>query len=130
MIPPASPWKSQHSGAASRWVVGFEVALGAYSAHSITARSPVSLVFRAWPWSTFERPEMRIHDRVGIRLRRARLELWGRQEKSCLVCVADRGGVADPEERGQVQRIRPIGQGFLEVAIHSEPIERDAAAPK
>jgi hypothetical protein len=46
------------------------------------------------------------------------------------VCVADRGGIADPEERGQVQGIRPVGQGFLEVAIHAEPIERDAAVPK
>ena len=62
---------------------------------------------------------MRIHDRVGIRLWRAQLELCGRQEKSCLVCVADRGGIADTEERGQVQRIRPVGQGFLEVWSHT-----------
>lgn len=65
-----------------------------------------------------------------IRLRRARLKLWGRQEKSCLACVPDRGGIADPEERGQVQGIRTVGQGFLEVAIHAELIERDTAVPK
>ena len=45
------------------------------------------------------------------------------------VCSGSRG-IADPEERGQVQGIRPVGQGFLEVAIHAEPIERYAAVPK
>ena len=42
-----------------------------------------------------------------------------------MVGVADRGCIADPEERGQVQRIRPVGEGFLEVAVHSEPVERE-----
>jgi hypothetical protein len=38
--------------------------------------------------------------------------------------------VASLIPKSAVQVIRPVGQGFLEVAIHAEPIERDTTVPK
>src|SRR5664279_3180789 len=53
----------------------------------------------------------------------------GRQEGSCDGCVADRGGVVEAEDGGEVHGVGVVGEGFLELAVHAEAFEGGCQAP-
>jgi hypothetical protein len=54
----------------------------------------------------------------------------GLQELACDGRVLDGGGVVDPEHGGEVQRVGPAGEGFLELPVDAESFQggRQAAA--
>ena len=54
----------------------------------------------------------------------------GRNELPRGVGVADRGLLVDAEHQGEVQRVSSVGEGFLELAVHAQPIEGGVLAAR
>lgn len=51
------------------------------------------------------------------------------QQNSCGFRVAHRGLLAEPEDLGEMQWIRPVDQGLFEMPVNAEPFQGGVLSP-